>query len=100
MAKIARIEKYDGSQAELSQKVVSNPRMLPYSAISSQVKHLQGKVLTVIDASMSNTDQRKAVKDLVNNAFSSQLSWIYELCGYPDAIETEVGYADTRQSEK
>ena len=53
---------------------------MSYSGVESQIKFLQGKVLTVVDASMPDTDQRKAVKDLVKNAFSEQLNWIYEIC--------------------
>jgi hypothetical protein len=53
---------------------------LSYGSISSQIKFLQGKVLTVIDASYSEERQLKAVKDLVNKMFSEQLTWISQLC--------------------
>ena len=52
-----------------------------YQTVETQVKYLQGKVLTVIDASFSDERQLKAVKDLINKSFSEQLDWIYEL-GY------------------
>lgn len=52
---------------------------LRYEYIESQVKNLQGKVLTVIDAVFSEGEQRKAVKDLINSKFSEQLDWISEL---------------------
>lgn len=51
---------------------------LPYDEIESQIKFLQGKVLTIIDASLLG-EQKKAVKDLINQQFSEQLNWIYEL---------------------
>jgi len=53
---------------------------LSYSAIETQIKFLQGKVLTVIDASFPQGNQLKAVKDLVNEKFREQLNWISELC--------------------
>lgn len=52
---------------------------LRYDHIEGQVKNLQGKVLTVIDAVFSEGEQRKAVKDLINSKFSEQLDWISEL---------------------
>jgi hypothetical protein len=55
---------------------------LDYSQICSQVKFLQGKVLTVIEASNTNEKQLKAVKDLVNKMFSEQLTRVTQLC-YP-----------------
>lgn len=61
-----------------------NDYTLPYGSIETQVKYLQGKVLTVIDASFSDERQLKAVKDLVNKTFSEQLDWIYEVAsGHP-----------------
>lgn len=75
------------------QPVKVKERPLPYAAIESQIKFLQGKVLTVIEAAMTDNEQRKAVKSLINNEFSGQLSWIYELCGYPSSLtasNTEV----------
>ena len=37
------------------------------SAQNEKSRHLLGKVLTIIDASMPDPEQRKAVKDLINN---------------------------------
>ena len=55
-----------------------------YGDILKQVKFLQGKVLTVIEASyIANKKQTKAVKDLVNKMFSEQLTRIAQLC-YPE----------------
>jgi hypothetical protein len=58
-------------------------KKLPYTAIQAQIKFLQGKILTVVEASYVDTTQRKAIKDLVNKMFSEQLTWISQLC-YPD----------------
>lgn len=66
-----------------TEKFLGESKSLKVDAIQAQVKFLQGKVLTVIDASYSDKEQKKAVKDLVNKAFSDQLSYIMQLC-YPD----------------
>jgi len=63
---------------------------LEYSAIESQMRFLEGKVLTIIDASYGDLVQRKAIKDLIKGVFGSQMSWIYELCGYPRDITENV----------
>lgn len=55
---------------------------LDCDAIHSQVQFLQGKVLTVIDASTTGI-QNKAMKDLIKVAFSDQLTYIRQLC-YPE----------------
>ena len=53
---------------------------LDYGAIGSQMSFLQGKILTIIDASFTDERQLKAVKDLVKAQFSEQLSWIGDIC--------------------
>lgn len=63
---------------------------LEYIVIERQVKYLQGKVLTILEASCQNETQLQAIKGLVKDTFSSQLSWIYELCGYPAINTLEV----------
>lgn len=42
--------------------------------IERQVRNLQGKVLTVIDATIPKGDQNKAVKDILKGHFSNTLS--------------------------
>jgi len=51
--------------------------------IHSQIKFLEGKMLTIIEASFSDKEQRKAVKDLVKSAFSDQLTFIRQI-SYPE----------------
>ncbi len=43
------------------------------------IKHLQGKVLTVLDATFTDEKRIKYVKDLVKEAFSGSSNWLYEL---------------------
>ena len=49
-----------------------------YRTCEKHLRHLQGRVLTIIDASHADQDQRKAVKDLVNSAFSSKMIQIHD----------------------
>jgi hypothetical protein len=43
------------------------------------IRNLQGKVLTIIDATYDDKERGKYVKDLVKDAFSSTGDWVYEL---------------------
>lgn len=52
---------------------------LPPERVLSVVKHLQGKILTIVDASYDDKDRAKFVKDLVKDAFSSSSNWLYEM---------------------
>lgn len=54
---------------------------LEFSAIEAQLGHLEGKILTIIDASYSDERQLNAVKGLVKKMFREQRDWIGELCG-------------------
>lgn len=55
--------------------IVSGP-MVPLDAVEAQFGFLEGKVLTVLDASFGDREQRKAAKDLVRSAFRSQRDYI------------------------
>lgn len=52
---------------------------LGYTSIEPQIRFLQGKVLTIIDASIIGS-QNKAVKDLIKRVFSEQLTWLLQIC--------------------
>lgn len=44
---------------------MSNPEMMAHVVWPGQFGNLEGKLLTIVDASFADTQQRKAVKDLV-----------------------------------
>lgn len=52
---------------------------LSYGVAETQIKYIQGKVLTVVDASYTDAIQRKAIKDLINHSFAESLNWLYDL---------------------
>lgn len=68
---------------------------LEYVAIETQIKFLQGKVLTLVDATFQDKEQKKAFKSLINSAFSQQLTWILQLC----APETPITSREALQAE-
>lgn len=43
--------------------------------IYEQRKHYIGKILTIVDASSQDPEQRKAIKDMVNDAFYGPSYW-------------------------
>ena len=56
------------------------PELVGYmhtDAINYNVRHLAGRVLTIIDASTADQQQRKAAKDLVKLEFKRTLSDIW-----------------------
>lgn len=61
----------------------------PYAAISTiqaQIGYLEGEILTLVDATFADAEQRKAFKDIIKDRFRAKLRWIEKLC-YND-IET------------
>ena len=76
-----------------SSQLLGKEIKLGSEAIQYQLQYLQGRVLTIIEASLPQSSQLKAVKDLINQAFSEQLSYVLKLC-YP-----EVGMVTTSEVE-
>jgi len=72
---------------EMPHENLGSEKFFAYGIIQAQVKFLQGKVLTVVDASLVG-EQKKAVKDLINKMFSEQLSYICQLCYENNKIYT------------
>lgn len=46
--------------------------------LNSFVSHLQGKVLTVVDASVGDKDQKEAIKSLLRSALWEPTSNVYQ----------------------
>lgn len=63
----------------MSNEMMGKNVNLSFDVIQTQLSFLKGKVLTVIDASLTDERQVKAVKDLVKNAFSEQEAYIGQL---------------------
>ena len=52
---------------------------LSVDRVLSVVKYLQGKILTIIDATFTDEQRIKYVKDIIKDAFSSSSQWILEM---------------------
>jgi hypothetical protein len=67
--------------------------------VDGGMSRLMGKILTVIDASVSDPVQRKAVKDIVKTEFAS--IWAHDIrdsivCGFKQlAVEFNDSWADS-----
>jgi len=73
--------------------------------INAQIGHIMGEVLTIIDASIPDKQQNKAVKDLIKNKVYFQLDWIRKLAtnDYGDVVVGEndvVEEIDEKEVEK
>jgi hypothetical protein len=51
-----------------------------FDSINHSVRHLAGKILTIVDAAVSDREQRKATKDLVRDAITQSLSQVSSAC--------------------
>jgi hypothetical protein len=67
-----------GSNVSSKVKEILKERKMDWIEVEGQIKYLQGKVLTVIDASYTDPTQRKAIKDIINSDFSRNLNVLYE----------------------
>ena len=68
---------------------------LGFSSIDSQFQNLLGKVLTVVDSSISGERQNKAMKDLIRSKFYEQINWVSELCG----VDITTDSSSTKKSK-
>ena len=48
-------------------------RSIKYPLIVDELSHLLGQILTIVDASVVDAEQRKAVKDLVRDKFNERM---------------------------
>ncbi len=65
------------------EEVIGKGIPLEIETIIYQFQHLQGKVLTLIEAIILDKDQLRAVKDIIKNDFSNQMMYVEQLC-YPE----------------
>jgi len=62
---------------EFSKKMAE--KSLSGHSVSSQIRFLAGRILTIIDASIKEEKQNKAIKDLIRNEVANTLSYITTL---------------------
>jgi hypothetical protein len=72
-------EPFTKEQDIMHEMITGDEKPLSVQRVLGVVKHLQGKVLTVIDATFTDQSRLKYVKDIVKDQFSQSSSWIYEM---------------------
>ena len=71
---------FDSQSDKIINEMVTGEEIdLPVGRVLPVIKHLQGKILTIVDATYDDKERAKFVKDLVKDAFSSSSNWIYEM---------------------
>lgn len=55
-------------------------RAVKFERILDDVKDLSGKILTIIDASVVDPKQNKAIKDLIKTDINKFLGWYENIC--------------------
>lgn len=90
------MEDISTSLAQSSAEMMTE-KPITFGVIETQIRFLQGKILTIADASFSDERQCKAVKDLIKKTFSDQLNWLQEIyfpsypAGYDVGSQTVAG---------
>lgn len=69
--------------AEQTEYPLGKPETFDVDTVRAQLSHVQGKILTIVEAVIEDERQLKATKDLINNAFSNQLSYVWQMA-WPD----------------
>ena len=54
---------------------------LSYSIVEGNFKHLQGQILTLIEATITNEQQLKATKNLIKGYVNDKLTWLFDQYG-------------------
>lgn len=68
------------SKEKMSEPVSIFPNEQGYYVIEDSFKNLAGKILTIIDAVITDQPQNKAVKDLVKNEFREKIDYFQQRC--------------------
>ena len=72
---------------------------LSYGEFERHLRHLQGRVLTIVDASHADHDQRKAIKDLVNSAFSLKMIQVHDDLNFNAKESSQDGQNKQRKEQ-
>ena len=80
--------------------ILSNgERLLSHSFVMDTMRKLMGRTLTILDASISDREQKKALKDLIRNIYSDEMDFsarwafdqsVIEALIPDDLTETEI----------
>jgi hypothetical protein len=63
----------------LDENIERFPIALLYPFVYENIQNLEGKILTIIDATHTDPEQRKCLKDLVRNEFGRKVEWLHKV---------------------
>ena len=73
--------------------------LLDYLMLEGNFKNLQGKILTIVEAAITNREQLEAVKSLIKSAVNDKLTWMFDLFGHTSNQEVPA-YSDDGEKLK
>ncbi len=68
--------------------ITKGEKLADYSFIQSNLRNMLGRVLTVIDASIIEPRQNKAVKDIIRNEFIDEYQNLSDMLVTPEVIDS------------
>lgn len=71
-------------------RTISSEREIPdmsYELIEANLKHIQGQILTLVEAVIANEESKKATKSVIKGYFNDKLTHLFDLYG-PEDKET------------
>jgi len=63
-------------------KIDGKERAVRFERLKDDIKDLSGRVLTIVDASIADKTQNKAMKDLIKSQFARILGRYEDICFY------------------
>lgn len=70
-------------------KIEKEVQEVSYDVIEMHIKHLQGKVLTLAEATISDKQQLQANKSLIKDNFNDTLTRVFEVFMYNGLVPEE-----------
>ena len=63
-------------------KTEGEERAVRFERLKNDIKDLSGRILTIVDASIADKTQNKAMKDLIKSQFARTLGRYEDICFY------------------
>jgi hypothetical protein len=81
--------------------VIEQPRVsyADHTFVLEVLKRISGQMLTLVEASISDKEQRKALKDVVKGFFSEEMNHVSELMYSKEYMEELCQYAEENAPE-
>lgn len=69
------------------------------NSVTAQIRFLQGRVLTIIDASIADKQQNKALKDVINDCFYEKLGHLTKMVYGEISCDDSVNVVEVSKEE-